>query len=246
VEGPTAGGHNAPPRGNAQYNEKGEPLYGPKDAVDPAAIQKLGLPFWLAGSYGAPEKLKEALERGAAGVQVGTLFAYCEESGLTDELKQDVFERVLEDRAEVFTDPVASPTGFPFKVVQLEGTQSEKSVYESRPRLCDLGYLRSLFKRKDGSMGYRCPGEPVETYLQKEGKIEDTPGRKCLCNGLMANIGLAQTQKDGRVEKALLTSGDELSKIARFIKVDKLSYTAEEVIQYLLASLPVGFFPQWT
>jgi len=245
VEGPTAGGHNAPPRGTAQFNEKGEPLYGPKDEVDPAAIQKLGLPFWLAGSYGDPEKLKEAIELGATGVQVGTLFAYCEESGLTDELKKRVFDRVLEDRAEVFTDPVASPTGFPFKVVQLEGTQSEKSVYEGRTRICDLGYLRSLFKRKDGSLGYRCPGEPVGTYFQKEGKVEDTPGRKCLCNSLLANVGLAQTQRDGRVERPLLTSGDELGKIAQFLKSGKLSYSAEEVIQYLLAALPKGFVPLW-
>lgn len=199
----------------------------------------------MAGSYGDPQKLKEAIDLGATGVQVGTLFAYCEESGLTDELKREVFELVLEDRAEVFTDPVASPTGFPFKVVQLEGTQSEKNLYEARTRICDLGYLRSLFKRKDGSLGYRCPGEPVETYLQKEGKIEDTPGRKCLCNSLLANIGLPQTQKDGRVERPLLTSGDELGKIARFLKEGKLSYSAEEVIQYLLAALPRGFAPQW-
>lgn len=35
--------------------------------------------------------------------------------------------------AKVFTDPVASPTGFPFKVVALPGTLSESDVYLSRP-----------------------------------------------------------------------------------------------------------------
>src|SRR5690606_25316661 len=31
VEGPTAGGHNAPPRGKAPLNERGEPVYGERD-----------------------------------------------------------------------------------------------------------------------------------------------------------------------------------------------------------------------
>ena len=31
VEGPTAGGHNAPPRGKLQLNDAGEPIYGERD-----------------------------------------------------------------------------------------------------------------------------------------------------------------------------------------------------------------------
>jgi nitronate monooxygenase len=31
VEGPTAGGHNAPPRGTTTYNERNEPVYGERD-----------------------------------------------------------------------------------------------------------------------------------------------------------------------------------------------------------------------
>ena len=54
VEGPTAGGHNAPPRGQVQLNDRGEPLYGARDVVDLDAIRALGVPFWLAGSYGSP------------------------------------------------------------------------------------------------------------------------------------------------------------------------------------------------
>jgi len=239
VEGPTAGGHNAPPRGPLHLSSKGEPLYGVKDGVDPAVIKNIGLPFWLAGSYGEPEKVKEAVTQGASGVQVGTIFAYCEESGLLDTLKRQVFKKVLRGLSEVFTDPVASPTGFPFKVVKLEGTVSETEDYEDRERVCDLGYLRTAFKRKDGSVGFRCPGEPENVYLQKEGKIEDTPGRKCICNGLMATIGLAQTQKNGDIEKPIVTSGDDLARIGHFLKEGKLSYSAAEVIQFLLSAMPV-------
>src|SRR5450759_911182 len=75
VEGPTAGGHNAPPRGKLQLNPAGEPIYGERDKVDLVKLRELGLPFWLAAEYGSSEKLREALNAGAAGIQVGTAFA---------------------------------------------------------------------------------------------------------------------------------------------------------------------------
>jgi len=237
IEGPTAGGHNAPPRGPLHLNEKGEPVYGPKDQVDLAPFRKLGLPFWLAGSCADPEILKGALSEGASGIQVGTVFAYCEESGLMDSIKRKVFGHGLKGDLRVFTDPLASPTGFPFKIVELEGTISEEEEYLARPRICDLGYLRSPFKRKDGSVGYRCPGEPLESYLQKEGTAEETPGKKCICNGLMAAIGLSQDQKDNYQEKPIVTSGDDLARVVTFLKGNRMSYSASDVIQYLLGNL---------
>ncbi len=243
IEGPSAGGHNAPPRGPLHLNEKGEPLYGPKDQVELEAFRKLGLPFWLAGSCADPKKLRDAVAQGATGIQVGTVFAYCEESGLMDRIKRRVFAKTLRGREEVFTDPVASPTGFPFKIVRLEGTVSEEGEYKARPRICDLGYLRTVFKRKDGTVGYRCPGEPREIYLQKEGKEEDIEGRKCVCNGLMASIGLGQSQKGGYQEKPMVTSGDDLARIVTFLKGDKLSYSAQDVIQYLLGAFTAGWGP---
>ena len=76
---------------------------------------------------------------GAAGVQVGTAFAYCEESGLDPTLKQRVLEMSRRGELEIFTDPLASPTGFPFKIVKMPGTLSEEMVYRERERICDLG-----------------------------------------------------------------------------------------------------------
>lgn len=234
IEGPTAGGHNAPPRGDQHLNERGEPVYGEKDVVDLAKIHALGLPFWLAGSYGRPGRLQEARAAGATGIQVGTAFAFCEESGIAPELKAAVLERARQRRAEIFTDPHASSSGFPFKVVTLEHTLSEAEVYAGRPRLCDLGYLRHVYKRPDGSLGYRCPAEPVELYVRKGGAPEDTIGRKCLCNGLMATIGLAQLQRNGYLERPLVTAGDEVQHLAHFLRDGKTSYTAREVVEYLL------------
>ncbi len=234
VEGPTAGGHNAPPRGEPQLNARGEPVYGEKDVVDLEKIRALGLPFWLAGSYGHPERVQAAQAAGAAGVQVGTAFAFCEESGMAPELKAAVLERVQRGQTDIFTDPLASASGFPFKVVTVEGTLSESDVYARRPKLCDLGYLRHVYKRPDGSLGYRCPAEPVELYVKKGGAVEETANRKCLCNGLMATIDLAQRQRSGYLEPPLVTAGDEVKHLAHFLRGGKTSYTAQEVVQYLL------------
>ncbi|MFK7759984.1 MAG: nitronate monooxygenase [Phycisphaerales bacterium] len=238
IEGPTAGGHNAPPRGKMQLSIEGEPVYGKRDVCDLDAINGLGLPFWLAGSYGEPDRVLEALKTGAQGVQVGTAFAFCEESGLTEEIRNEAIELSMSGKAKVFTDPVASPTGFPFKVLEMEGTHSSQYSYEERPRICDLGYLRHAYRKENGKVGWRCPSEPVEDYLKKGGALEDTVGRKCVCNGLMANIDLGQIQRVGGLEKPLITSGDDAAHISRFLKPGASSYSALEVIDYLLSECP--------
>jgi nitronate monooxygenase len=238
VEGPTAGGHNAPPRGPLQLNEQGEPIYGPRDDADLPAIAALGRPFWLAGSYATPQRVVEALAAGAAGVQIGTAFAYCDQSGLSADIRRAVIERSRQEMLTVRTDPVASPTGFPFKVVDLPGSLSESLVYEQRQRVCDLGYLRTAYKREDGTIGWRCGAEPVDAYLRKGGAAEDTHGRKCVCNGLMANVDLGQYRKGTGRELPLVTSGDDVRDVARFLRsATATTYTAEDVIRYLLSGV---------
>ncbi len=235
VEAPTAGGHNAPPRGGKTFDERGQPVYGERDQADLGQMRELGLPFWLAGGTASPEGVRAALEAGAAGVQVGTIFAYCEESGFEAAVKQQVIDRVLAGEADVFTDARASPTGFPFKVVTLPGSLSEEAPYEDRPRVCDLGYLREVVRTDEGKLAYRCASEPVADYVAKGGDIEETVGRKCLCNALMANIGLGQVQKGREApELPLVTSGDDLASIARVLRPGETSYSAARVIDYLL------------
>lgn len=235
VEGDTAGGHNAPPRGPMQLSASGEPIYGPRDVPDLEKIRELGLPFWLAGSYASPQKLAHALSVGAAGIQVGTAFAFCAESGLQADLKRQALALSRAGKARIFTDPVASPTGFPFKVVQMDETLSAAPVYEGRERICDLGYLRHLYRKADGTTGYRCPAEPVDDFVRKGGTVEAAQGRKCLCNSLLANIGLGQIRSATDTELALLTAGDDVADIARFLKPGQDSYSAADVVAYLLA-----------
>ncbi|MDR1496964.1 MAG: nitronate monooxygenase [Puniceicoccales bacterium] len=195
VETAVAGGHNAPPRGPLQLTADGEPIYGKRDVPELDKIAAVGLPFWIGGGFATAEKIAEAKATGAAGVQIGTAFACCEESGMAPSLKKKLIALAKSRTARIFTDPFASPTGFPFKVAQVEGTLSEKGVYEARRRICDMGYLRLAYKRPDGSTGFRCASEPVESYTRKGGKPENAEKRMCLCNGLMAAAGFGQIRK---------------------------------------------------
>jgi len=241
IEGPTAGGHNAPPRGKLQLNDQGEPVYGPKDEVDLEKIRELGLPFWLAGGFASPERLREAQSKGASGIQVGTAFAFCQESGFTDDIKSAAIQKWGMGREEtpVFTDPAASPTGFPFKVAPMESTLSTSSLYEARPRKCDLGYLREVCAGSQGALIYRCPGEPVDRFIKKEGTVQETVGRKCLCNALFAAVGQGQHQEDGYTELPLVTAGDDLVNLKRFFASSENSYSAQALVGYLLGAKPL-------
>jgi len=233
VEDPIAGGHNAPPRGPLKLTASGEPLYGPRDAPDFAKFRALGRPFFLAGGYGRPGRLKEALELGASGIQVGTAFACCEESGLQAEIKQQVLQRAQDGDLQIFTDPHASPTGFPFKVANLPGTLADGAIAAAREPVCDIGLLRQTYQRPDGSAGFRCPSEPLSQYVQKGGCGDQTDGRCCICNGLIAAIGLGQIRPSGAVEPAIVTLGNEAVHVHEFLPPGQTTYTAADVVRQL-------------
>jgi NAD(P)H-dependent flavin oxidoreductase YrpB (nitropropane dioxygenase family) len=233
VERPAAGGHSAPPRGRMQLNSDGDPVYGARDEADLAKMAALGLPFWMAGGYGTPGQVAAAVEAGAVGAQVGTVFALSTDSGLTDTAREAVLQRLRCGNLAVRNDPRASPTGFPFKVAALDDTGSQAAVYEARSRLCDLSYLRQPFERADGSIGYRCAGEPVHMYTRKGGAAEDTDGRKCLCNGLTATVGLGQERRDGYHERPLVTLGSDLQGARDLIRRHPDGWTALDALRYL-------------
>jgi nitronate monooxygenase len=233
VEGPTAGGHNAPARGKA-LNERGEPSYGERDQPDLAKIRDLGKPFWMAGGYASSEKLKEAKRCGAAGIQVGSAFALCRESGLREDIKQELKRLNFTGELQVLANPVASPSGFPFQVVQMEGTLSDPAVYERRKRDCSAGYLVEAYKTQGGRIGFRCAAEPVAAYLRKGGGLAATKGRVCLCNGL------ASAAKDGQRselpdEPFISTLGQEGSFLRELMRDADGSYSAEDVIKFVLS-----------
>ena len=235
VEAPSAGGHNAPPRGTMQLDEKGEPIYGDRDVVNLERLRALGLPFWLAGGCGAPGKLREALDAGASGIQVGTAFALCNESGLRADLRLELIDGARAGQARVHTSPVASPAGFPFKVAAIAGTLSDPAVLQARPRICDLGYLREAYQAEDGSVGFRCPAEPISLYTSKGGDVAATAGRVCICNALVATTGLPQVRAGRHIEPPIITMGDDVQAAVRFLAPDASSYSARDVVRTLLA-----------
>ncbi len=231
IEEPSAGGHNAPPR-NTVLDEAGIPLpiYGEKDVVDYSAIAKLGLPFWIGGSKASPEKLKWALGVGAAGIQAGSIFALCEESGMDPEIKKRVRKMGFEGKLSVTTDTRVSPTGFPFKVANLDETISENQIYENRIRICNQMALVKPYETPDGKIRYRCPSEPVESFVAKGGKIEDTFRRGCICNGLMATAGFGNLG-----EAPIVTLGDGHEFLPFLLKDAEGTYTAKDAIDWLLS-----------
>ncbi|MEN8652584.1 nitronate monooxygenase [Streptomyces sp. 21So2-11] len=239
VEGHRAGGHSAPPRGPLSLDTSGDPVYGPRDNPDFAKMTALGLPFWIAGGQCGPELLAQARAAGAAGVQLGSIFALCEESGLDPQLRRELIERRLRSELTVRNDPAASPTAFPFKVADLPGTLSDPAVSAARRRVCDLGYLRTPYRTERGAIGYRCPAEPSQAYVRKGGSLAQTEAKQCLCNGLLATIGLGQRRPRSTVELPIVTIGQDLDFLPR-ISPDGVLYSAASVVRWMSTGLVPG------
>lgn len=243
IEGPSAGGHNAPPRGKNPIGENGQSLFSERDNADLQKVKAIGLPFWLAGGYSTPDKVREAIDLGAQGVQVGSLFALAKESGLLNSYRTEILEKIEKNELKVITDPLGSPTSFPFKYIELTDTISDHELFDDRRRLCDLGYLRTVVEKSDGRIAYRCSGEPERTYLFKEGQPGGTFQKKCLCNALMANVGMAQHRIDGYEELPLITMGSDQKGQRELLTIHPHGWSAREVLDYLVSpSIKVNEF----
>ena len=246
IEHHRAGGHNAKPVGPMRRDELGQPIYGPGDEADLAAIRAVGIPFWLAGGYGSQDGVQAALAAGANGVQVGTLFALTEESGMKPEFRASILTAIKEgsDDEELVHTTVFSPTGFPFKVVQLPGTLADDEVFAERRRICDIGVLQQAGFSKPDEQGQRtlfqrCPAGPIEAYVGKRGLARNAGEPRCLCNGLLACVGLGQVKKiQGEFveEPAIVTLGNYLDGVRRLSRQGQTHYFVEDVVADILPS----------
>ncbi len=230
IELPTAGGHNAPPRVKGNFDETGQPVYGPKDEVDFAKLRELGIPFWIAGSYASPEALAKAQALGAVGIQAGSLFALSDDSGFVPAYRAEMRRQGYRGELVIRTDPRASPTGFPIKLVQIKGSMSDPVAYSKRDRICNLSALQFLHQMESDGITLRCPSEPFGIHLRKGGKPEDTIGAVCLCNGLFAAVGLGN-----HGELPAFTMGDDVSFLRHLMRDERDSYTAADAIAWLLS-----------
>jgi nitronate monooxygenase len=240
IEHHTAGGHNAGPQGPVRLDNLGQPIYSELDEPDLTAIRQIGLPFWLAGGYASHEKIQKALTDGATGVQVGSVFALAEESGMKPAYKTAImneFKRGTDD-ADLVKTTLFSPTGFPFKVVHLEGTLADDSVYAARTRVCDIGLLQQRgFSKPDADgrrrLFQRCSAAPIEGFVKKRGLPHNTDSRRCLCNGLLSTVGLAQGT-NAKEEPAIVTLGNHLDSIRRLSHQGQYPYWVRDVVVDLL------------
>ncbi len=62
-------------------------------------------------------------------------------------------------------------------------------------------------------------------------------GRKCLCNALIANIGMPQRRAGGYLEPTLVTMGNDLAGLGRFLSDEREGYSAASVIELLLTGV---------
>jgi len=76
-----------------------------------------------------------------------------------------------------------------------------------------------------------------KTIYFEEGGFKDRPfaaeGRECLCNELMANLGMPQLRPDGFQEPPLLTGGDDVERLSCFLGSGVTRYTAADVVSCL-------------
>ena len=233
IEYHVAGGHNAPPRAKDSTDANGEAIYTDADTPKLEKVIASGSPFWLAGGFATPQKLEEAIALGANGIQVGSIFALCDESGFTKEIRSEILASLTSGEIHIRTDASASPTGFPFKVIDIKNSLSESESFDGRIRNCDLGYLRTPFRRASGGIGYRCPAEPLSNYTFKNGEAGDAKEAKCLCNALMADIGMGQIRSDGRTELPLVTIGSDLEGLNNLAMRYRHGWSAVQALDYL-------------
>ena len=76
----------------------------------------------------------------------------------------------------------------------------------------------------------------MANYVPRGGKIEDTVGRKCLCNALNATAGYPQQREDGYVEPPMVTAGDDIATVPQLVREDRCGYSAADVIRHILGT----------
>ncbi|MEU3304533.1 hypothetical protein ABZ729_32650 [Streptomyces sp. NPDC006678] len=72
-------------------------------------------------------------------------------------------------------------------------------------------------------------------YVRKGGDVADADGKLCLCNGLLATIGLGQRRPGGAVEPPVVTLGQDLG-FLNDLSPGGEAYTASDVVKWLVGA----------
>ena len=223
-----SGGHTALARGGNLLDSTGQPIHGPRDEPEYRRIFDLGKPVIIAGAMAYPEKLEWALSLGAVAVQIGTMFSWCDESGMLEIFKSQARLQAYLGILEVFISPRDSTSRYNFKHACLPGTLSEEAVRVGRTPACGPGCLMRAYWKSDGRIGFRCPALP-EAFLAQGGDPAEIEGRVCLGNGLLAVTGQGNPG-----EPAIMTAGTDTGFARRVMKHQVDSYSAYDAVRYML------------
>ena len=208
---------------------------GPRRNQDLERWRSLGVPFWFHGSPATREHFAEARRAGAEGLSLATPFTFCEESPLDEAIKARVLTLATQSPEQLKLGHIPDPSGQTVSVLQWEETAPAPDCLAGRSRLCDIGYFREVYRRPDGTVGYRCPGEPIAHFTAKGGSSAAARGQVCLCNSLLATLGLAQLRDGDELERLIIPAGEDVRELARFLPPGRPRFTAAEVVAYLLA-----------
>jgi len=203
-------------------------------ATCPSSKKSVPLIALLAGRLlWRPGKLAEALRLGAAGLQVGHRLPSAKNPRPA---RAQTGSPPPEPpwQAGVFTDPLASPAGFPFKVAQIAQTLSDPALYETvpdmRPRLLAPPLPQDRWLRSATAVPpSRCRIPPQ----RRRPRGYTRPQMRC--NGLPTTWAWARSGPNREPNCRWSLPGDDLALIAQFLTPGRDSYSAAYVLRQLLA-----------
>lgn len=217
-----AGGHNMPER------IKEDPI---------ESFIELDAPIILAGGV-ARMGLRRAIEIGAAGIQVGSLFAVSRESGMAPAERGKAITMALQGTLEIVDDVDVSPTGYPFRTANIPHTAVDPETSGSMTRECPLSVLQTPYENSEGNIEYRCPADSIDKALPKfrgPKAVAKVMGARCLCRVLFASSGKGQENiQTGEKDVSLVTLGATAPDDIRDIVAQYgRPITAETVMKYI-------------
>ena len=218
-----------------RFNDAGEPIYGEKDEVDLEKAQGLwNCRFgWRVGSV-APGVYGKRWNSGLRGFKWEPPLPTVMNRAWTQICVSLSSTQCAAAKSKSARMPRLPQPVFRSRLWNCREPHPIRQTLAARKRVCDLGMLRQIYEKDDGTLGYRCPAEPVAAYEKKGGRREDTEGVLCLCNCLGATAGYPQHRSDGYLEPTLVTSGDGLIEIVRFLPAGATHYSAEDVLRAIL------------
>ena len=194
VEGRPRAGTTRRRAASCSSTPDGEPSTASATSSTSAKIRELGLPFWLAGGAGTPEAAGGA--RRGRGRRAGR-------HAVRVLRRVRAHADAQAPRAGARRDGDVAYAHRPARVTDGLSVQGRAAGRHARDRTTRASAsatsafcARRIARRRAARLSL--PRRAGRRYVAKGGDIADTVGRRCLCNGLTANIGQPQRARGRR------------------------------------------------